>query len=516
MKKLFLLSLLVAPAMLFASVTQTVLFENDFDSYVPGNFYGQDADFQVMTSDISCVGQEPVDGEVTIVYDEERASNVLYVKKIKEPEGLSTDDAKKDRGLRIPLNWGSVDYANGENSFIVITGKVKVPNGNGYAELRLANSTDKWMMRYSPYGGDSGYKTYFYNYNDSRAINAGAANAEEPRFQTKEGRTSYATGAVSFDVWCDFTILIDCENSVIRSFEITDNDTFNFASDYATILKHFLTAPAFFEFTAVGNGYDTNRMGAYFDDLKVTFIQKEPIPWVTVFEDDFSTYNAGDSLTAVSLDYKRIGSEETFTDEIISDEKGTYAKLWINKPSGYPIDGIYYDIPEACVPADGTKLRFTVTTIVPDNGVYINFSHDGTPETCYGYHSANAWFASWAEGAYTSPRYSGRERNISGSSYFVTARVTVANDADGAYLESCNIRTSQSGYTDYVWGCPWSEYYDTHLAKNPNQVALAVNGWDGFDGRYASLKYFKVEYAAPEPGMIALLALFGLAFLRRK
>lgn len=58
--------------------------------------------------------------------------------------------------------------------------------------------------------------------------------------------------------------------------------------------------------------------------------------------------------------------------------------------------------------------------------------------------------------------------------------------------------------------------FDTHLAKTPNQASVFVMGWDGFDGRYTCLKYFKVEYAAPEPGMIALLALFGLAFLRRK
>ncbi len=51
---------------------------------------------------------------------------------------------------------------------------------------------------------------------------------------------------------------------------------------------------------------------------------------------------------------------------------------------------------------------------------------------------------------------------------------------------------------------------------NPNQAAVTVQGWPNFEGRYTCLKYFKVEYAAPEPGMIALLLLFGLAFLRRK
>ncbi|MBR5624644.1 hypothetical protein IKW72_06545 [bacterium] len=512
MKKLFLLSLFVAPAMLFAAVTQTVLFENDFDSYVPGNFYGQDADFQIMYSDVNCTNEAPRDGEVTIVYDEERASNVLYVKRTKTTE----DSYGKDRGLRIPLNWQGVDYNGGENANMLITGKLKVPaGGDGYAELRLANSADKWMMRFSPYGKDGGYKTYFYNFNDNRTVNSGAANANEPRFQTKTDRTSY-DDAVKFDTWCDFAIFIDCENGFLRSFEITDNDTFNFASDYATILKFFRSAPSFFEFTAVGNGWNAERSGAYFDDLKVTFIQKERIPWVTVFEDDFSSYNAGESLTAANPAYKRIGSEETFTDEIVSEEIGTYAKLWINKPTGSPIDGVYYDIPEACVPADGTKLRLTIRTIVKDNGTYFAFLNNGTPEASYGYHSANAWFATWTEGAYVSPRYSGRERNIYGSSYFVTAKVTVANDADGAYLESCNIGTSQSGYTDYVWGCPWSTYYDTHLAKNPNQAALAIQGWPNSDVRWTGLDYFKVEYAAPEPGMIALLALFGLAFLRRK
>lgn len=51
---------------------------------------------------------------------------------------------------------------------------------------------------------------------------------------------------------------------------------------------------------------------------------------------------------------------------------------------------------------------------------------------------------------------------------------------------------------------------------NPNQAALAIQGWPSSDVRWTGLNYFKVEYAAPEPGMIALLALVGLAFLRRK
>ena len=513
MKKLFLLALLVAPAMLFAAVTETVLYENDFDSYVTGNFYGQDADYEIMHSDVSCVGQEPADGEITIVYDEELASNVLCVKKVKEPEGLSSSDAKKDRGLRVPLTWGTTQYNEGQDAYILITGKLKA-TGNGYAELRLASSTDTWMMRFCPYGNDGTYKTYAYNYNDSRAINSGAANKDDTRFQTTEGRSYYDDG-YKLDTWCDFELYIDCETGVLGYMHITDGGAFDFTGENVTILKGFRQAPYYFEFTAEGNGYDTNRAGACFDDLKISFFQNH-IPWVTVFEDDFSSYNVGDSLTAVSLDYKRIGDEATFSDLIENDGTSNYAKLWINTPSGSPYDGVYYELPETCVLAEGTKLKFTAITRVPDNGVWAALYNDNKTEAALGYHSANAWFTTWTEGATTSPRYSGRERNIYGS-YYTTCKLTVAVDSEGPYLESTYIGTSQASHINDTWGCPWGSYdFDTHLAKTPNRAAITVLGYPNKDVRYTCLKYFKVEYAAPEPGMIALLALFGLAFLRRK
>jgi len=91
MKKLFLLALLVAPVALFAAVTETVIFENNFDSYTPGNFYGQDADFQIMYSDVNCTNEAPRDGEVTIVYDEERPPTFSM---LKEPKLLKIHTAK--------------------------------------------------------------------------------------------------------------------------------------------------------------------------------------------------------------------------------------------------------------------------------------------------------------------------------------------------------------------------------------------------------------------------------------
>ena len=513
MKKLFLLSLLVAPVALFAAVTETVLFENNFDSYTPGNFYGQDADFEVMHSDVYCQGEGPADGEITIVNDANRG-NVLHLIKIKTPDGVASP--AYDRGLRIPLNWGSVDYNNGECGTIVLTGKVKIPEGNGYAELRLTSSSDVAMLRWCPHSSD--YKTYVYNFNDGSAISSSCTNANDPLFQEKSSRTQYATAdAVIYDTWCDFTVIVDCEVGTIKEYTITDGGSFSFTGRNVSIMPHALLQPYYFEFLAVGNGHDTNRNGAYFDNVKVSFYQESQQPqWVTVFEDDFSSYHEGESLTAVNPVYKRVGNDATFTDLIIESNGYNCVKLWLNMPSGYPRDGVYVDIPSYCAPVPGGKLRATAVFIVPDNGVWLGMGKGDTILTTLGYHSANIWFANWENGD-LEPRYSGRARNISGKSYWVTAKETIAwDDSTVPQLESTYIGTSQSAYTDYQWSLRWNDYYDTTMADSPNRVFIRLMGWNNSAVRWTKLRYLKIEYAAPEPGMIALLALFGLSFLRRK
>lgn len=504
-KQLFVLALLLTGAV-FAS-TQ-VLYEDDFESYTTGDWLGQ-GNTELMQSTVhSSPYEAPAPGEVEIV--EKDNSKVLHVNKVRTPDGV--EKPGRDRGVRVPLNWGSVDYNGGVDGVIIIIGKVNIPAGNGYAELRLATSNDDPMMRFCVHSSD--YKTYCYTNNRRSAPNSGAANYGDARWPSGSAdKIQYSTDdAVVRDTWCNFMLTVDCHTGTLTEYYITDNGSFSFRGEKVCQLFRFQNRPAYAEFTAAGNGYDTTRNGAYFDDLRFSYV-KSDTPWVTVFEDDFESYEVGESLTEQTDFYQRLGGEETFSDLIVSDATyGKCAKLWINKPSGYPKDGVKIVQPNSLPPAPLSKLRVTAKYYCPDNGTWTKFMNGNDIVCTYGFHSANQWFATWSNDD-ASPRYDAMESTPYNT--FVETTMTITCDEEGTpALDSIAMRHDSD--QNNKWGLKWSQYFDTTLSEFPNTLAFQVQGWNDFDGRYLTLSNVKVEYAAPEPAFLGLLALAGLAFLRKR
>jgi hypothetical protein len=507
-KQLFILALILTGA---AFAATQVLFQDDFESCTTGDWLGQGAT-ELMESTVNCNRETPAPGEVEIV--DMDGSKVLHVNKIESPAGKTSPGS--DRGVRVPLNWGSVDYNGGLDGVIIIIGKVNIPNGNGYCELRLATKEDVPMMRFCFHSSD--YTTYCYQFNGKAAPNGGAANANDARFADTAGddKIRYAENdAVVRNTWCDFQLVVDCESGTLVSYHITDGAGFDFTGEKVCHLNQFGNSMPFYaEFTAVGNGYNTTRNGAYIDDLSITYF-KADLPWVTVFEDDFQSYTVGQSLTAQTADYQRIGSVETYSDEIKNDVEnhGNYAHVWLGTvASGNPKDGIKYVLPEEVKPVFGGKLRFTARYYCPDNGCWTKMFNGDNHVATYGFHSANRWFTTWGTDD-ASPRYDSKDNSPWND--WVTTRVTIAYDEEGgAYLESTSMTNDKNPANRN--GLCWSSYYDTTMPAAPDAVGVQVQGWPNFDGRYAKVEYFKVEYAAPEPAFLGLLALVGLAFLRKQ
>ena len=125
-KHFFLLALLLTGAVFAESI---ILYQDDFESYTEGAWLGQ-GNTELMQSTVhSSPYEAPAEGEVEIVNED--GNNFLSLKKKASPEGVTKPG--RDRGVRVPLNWGSVDYNGGVDGVIIIIGKVRIPNGNGYA-----------------------------------------------------------------------------------------------------------------------------------------------------------------------------------------------------------------------------------------------------------------------------------------------------------------------------------------------------------------------------------------------
>ncbi len=511
MKAIFPLLTIIIASTLLQAETQ-ILYQDDFESYDLGPFLGQ-GDTEVMRSTVSCEGEDPAPGEVDITNDGENW--ILHLGKVKEPAGVQAP--KKDRGVRIPLNWGDASYKQGDNARITISGKTRIPEGSGYAEIRLVTSEDQPILRFTPHSSD--YKTYFYNHNHANEVDPRAANTNNEYFvNAVYNRTWYhTTNAVIRNTWCEFEVVFDCDSASVESYSIRalDDSGFEFTGRRVAHLRYTLERPEYVEFTAVGNGYDLNRPGADFDDLTIVYEYEPPEDdfW-TLFEDDFQDYELNTSLSDYGI-YGRIGEWDQYTDTIETNEFGKYARIFMGKPGAgeFPKDGVTLPFPDDTVFEPGEKLRLTATYYVPDNGCWTMFRSGDIPVATYGFHTANKWFATWS-GEDMKELYDGYER--SPYKHFITTSITLAYDAAGPYLERVEIKSDEDLVTK--WTTDWCEYYDTHLKEIPDNFAIQVQGWNNFDGRYILLNYLKLEQTAavPEPAFLLVLAALALAFARRQ
>lgn len=481
-------------------------FEDDFSAYQPGQSL-----FNVNPEFIQ-TGDNAPNLEATIIDHYEGVSfesNAVYF------AVNNATEATPKAGIALSVPRDMFDYPNAK---LRISLKAYYKDGGtGYGELRLATAADKPMMRFCFRSSD--YQTYCYTDNRREGVNNGAANYGDARWPSASAdKIKYnPDDSVLWNTWCDFALVVDCHTGTLLNYNITDNAGFEFTGDKVCQLYEFGTErPAYVEFTAVGNGYNTTRNGYFLDDLTVTYV-KENTPWVTVFEDDFQSYTLGESLTAQNAEYQRIGNDAAYSDLIEEDLEnypayGQYAKVWLNTPSGYPRDGVKVMLPDSCVPVEGGKLRLTTRFYCPDNGCWNIFFKEDSPVASYGFHSANRWFATWGSND-TTPRYDGMENGPYND--WINFMVTVAYDGEGgAYLESAVLNNAKDATKRQ--GLRWCGYFDTTMPGAPDSAGVQVQGWANFAGRYALINYIKVEYAAPEPAFLGLLALAGLAILRKR
>ncbi len=513
MKPIFvLLALITITSATLLQAETHILWQDDFESYDLGPWLGQ-GDTQVMQSSVNCVGDDPVEGEVDITNDGENW--ILHLGRKKGAPGI--EQTKMDRGVRVPLDWGRLDYNHGKNAKIKIKGKTRIPEGNGYAEIRLTTKEDKPILRFTPHSSD--YKTYFYNHNST--VNSSAANSANTFWVNADsGRTWYhTTNAVVYSTWCLFEIVIDCDLAQVEFYRISalDDSGFSFIGRNICHLRYMLERPEYVEFTAVGNTFDADRAGADFDDLQVIYEYEPPEEeWETLYEDYFQQYEPGKSLSEQQPLYKRLGSWEQYTDNIDTNEAGIYvARLFMGKPGDneFPKDGVTMDLPTNTFFLPGQKLRLTATYYVPDNGCWTMFRKGDTPVATYGIHSATKWFTTWGTNEFQ-PRYDGSERAV--YRHYITTAVTLAYDDEGPFLERVDLQSSEEDSTS--WSFDWTHYYDTHLPDVPDNIGIQVQGWKNFDGRYVLLSYLCLEQTVPpipEPAFLALLAALALAFARR-
>lgn len=508
-KTIFILAFFVAAVA--ATAGSVVIWQDDFESYTQGSYAGQ-GNAEVMQSTVNCIGEKPAPGEVMISLD--GRNKVLKLNKKWAPSGVTRPEL--DRGVRVPLDWGGTVYDPETESTILIKGKVLIPEGGGYAETRLVTKDDEPILRFTPHSSD--YKTYIYNIDHDYEVNGSAANANHPAFSNcSYPRTWYPTeSAVKYNVWCDFELEINCRTATVNYYTITDNNGFEFTGIRICHLPNMLERPEYVEFTAVGNGFDLNRTGASFDDLEVTYSWPEtPDEWETLYEDDFQSYELGESLTEANENYQRLGDWQEFSDLIATNEfmgETKFALLYMGKPGDglFPKDGIFLNIPEEDLPDVGEKIRLTVKAYVPDNGYWNMFRLKDAPLATYGIHSATIWFATFGGNDFE-PRYDGCERAFYKND--MTTSITLLRQEDGYYLLSTDLLTPEAPKTRLT--TEWLDYYPECLGTDLDNAAIQLQGWNNFNGRYIYLHGIKLERTVPEPVFASLLCLLVFVVSRR-
>ena len=519
MKKLLLLA-----AVLFAATCafsfEKVLWESDFESFTEGEFLGQtDAygnEVKVMNNGDKCSGYNPEPGDVVIT--EMDGTKVLKVKR--------TEAGNGDKGVNLKLNWDGTTY-DPLNGCIKITGRaysVGVSNG-GYEEIRLGNRNSATMFTYCPRASDfaSGYINHYNQTKPSCGVNADSADWQYPndygcgvRLRPRQNQ--------SWDTWYNFEIVFGAAKGLVTYKYWTDDNSDSYEETRTcNPLQYGGYVPTFLSFTATANGYGSGRLGGFFDDIQVSYVEEDG-NWTTVFEDDMQSYGAGESL--FDNGYVAVGDvattpnvEATVVDTFrtLSLPYGQCAYITLhNENGGYPRTGAGVPLPAEFTGKPNAKIRITSRVYRPDNGIWgaAVYNSSADVKASFGYYTA-----------YCSVM------DVNGTQYqaatptwlynmWVNTVMVIANDEEGTpYVEYAGSYKATLDHQNEAFNFS-KGFPEVKIDDDLAYTGIQVQAW-GSDaeqeepGRYALLNYLKIEYQAPEPGFIALALLFGLAFVRK-
>ena len=527
-KNLLLLLFVFCFSAFLASAETTVLWEGLFNEFETDNLLcGLEDPFSGYVIDkmtANCApstGDEPFGDELAIVEDAETGNKLLKVcrKSIGE-------DSKGCRGVRTKLTWGETEY-DASKGFLKIEGRVKAA---AYTELRIANVNGACMARFGLNGGDlSKERAYLahYGYNLNEVV-SDAVNKGDERFYVSSNDLGWNlakfNGIPTDGNWYNFELCLDLSICDLAYFTVWSDDQsyFDIYTGRCNALTYQGYRPTYICFTSWAKNNEA-REASYFSNLKVSYVvDEEEEYWETFFEDDFSEYQPGQSLFNVNPEFIQTGDnapnlEATIIDhyEGVNFESNAVYVAINNDTEATPKAGIALSVPRDMFDYPNAKLRMSLKAYYKDGGIGFSVFNEDDRQTMY-------FGRSKAEEKYSHRYY----LYVNGSKYdcmtlqdhnawkkFV---IELFNDEEGK-THIYGVANHMLVVDHYDNGMGFDKYYPDVTIGYPNYAGIQLEALpqETEEPRFLLLKNVKYEVQVPEPAFLGLLALFGLAFLRK-
>ena len=527
-KNLLLLLFVFCFSAFLASAETTVLWEGLFNEFETDNLLcGLEDPFSGYVIDkmtANCApstGDEPFGDELAIVEDAESGNKLLKVcrKSIGE-------DSKGCRGVRTKLTWGETEY-DASKGFLKIEGRVKAA---AFTELRIANVNGACMARFGLNGGpDINNKAYLahYGYNLNEVVSDAVNKGDERFFVSSDDlgwNLAKFNGIPADGNWYNFELCLDLSVCDLAYFTVWSDDQsyFDIYNGRCNALTYQGYRPTYICFTSWAKNNEA-REASYFSNLKVSYVvDEEEEYWETFFEDDFSTYQPGQSLFNVNPEFIQTGDnapnlEATIIDhyEGVGFESNAVYFAVNNDTEATPKAGIALSVPRDMFDYPNAKLRMSLKAYYKDGGIGFSVFNEDDRQTMY-------YGRSKAEERYSHRYY----LYVNGSKYdcmtlqdhnawkkFV---IELFNDEEGK-THIYGVANHMLVVDHYDNGMGFDKYYPNVTIGYPNYAGIQLEAKpnETDEPRFLLLKDVKYEVQVPEPAFLGLLALCGLVFLRK-
>lgn len=527
MKNILLLLLSVFSfAAFFVSAETTVLWEGLFNEFETDDIMGQTDPFSgenivVMGSNCSpSTGEEPYLGEIEIVEDGESGNKFLKVGR------KGTTSSSGCRGARTKFVWGDTEY-DASQGFLKIAGRVKPA---AFTELRIANVNGACMARIGLNGGDANKERAYlahYGYNLNEVV-GDAVNKGDERFYVSSGSSlgwnlAMFQGMPVDGNWYNFEICFDLSICDLSYFSYWNDDgSVNYRYEgRCNALTYQGYKPMYIAFTSWTKD-DEARDASYFSELKVTY-ETEEEEWETFFEDDFSNYSAGQNLFSVNPEFLQTGDQApNFEATIINSYEGVgfegnavYVSL-NNDTEATPKAGIALSVPRNMFEYPGAKLRMSAQVYQKDGGIGFSvFNEDDRQTVYYGRSKSDETYGNRYYLYVNGDKYDCM--TLSDHNSWKKYVIQLFNDEEGkTHLYGAASHMLTVDYYDHGMG--FDKYYPDVTIDYPNYAGVQLEALpqETAEPRFLLLKNVKYEVVVPEPAFLGLLALCGLAFLRKR